>query len=102
VTQVASLSDATRTPGEDWDQGDVVEALYFAALDAMRPGILVTPACDIEQDKVDLWTFVALYQDVEVARALVAKDLESWQKSGGGAPLSKRQRESLERPRSAN
>jgi hypothetical protein len=93
VTLFASLSDATRAPGEDWDQGDVVEAVYFGALDAYRPGVLVTPACDIEQEKLELWTFVALYPDVDVARALVAKDLETWQHSG--APLSKRQREAL-------
>jgi hypothetical protein len=95
VTQVASLSDAICEPGGDWDQGDVVDAVYFAATDCSRPGVLVTPACDIEQDKVELWTFVALYKDDEVARSLVAKDLEGWQRAANGAPLSKKQRESL-------
>jgi hypothetical protein len=95
VTEGAALSQATREPGEDWDQGDVVEEVYFAALDAARPGVLVTPACDIEQDKLDFWTFVALYRDDEVARSLVAKDLEGWKRSAGGATLTKNQRESL-------
>lgn len=95
VTETASLSRATREPSDEWDQGDVVEAAYFAALDAERPAVLVTPACDIDQGKVELWTLVALFPDDEIARALVAKDLESWQKEGGGAPLSKKQRDAL-------
>jgi hypothetical protein len=63
VTLFASLSDATRAPGEDWGQGDVVEAVYFGALDAYRPGVLVTPACDIEQEKLELWTLVHRARD---------------------------------------
>jgi hypothetical protein len=93
VTEVASLSHATREPGDVWDQGDVVEGVYFAALDATRPGVLVTPACDIEQEKVDLWTFVVLYKDEEVAQALLAKDLEGWRKGGG--TLTKGQRDAV-------
>jgi hypothetical protein len=90
---VASLSDVSRLPGSAWDQGDVVDALYFAALDALRPAVLVTPACDLEHDKVDLWTFVVLYPDVDIARTLVAKDLASWQKTAG--QLSRGQQEAL-------
>jgi hypothetical protein len=95
VTQPAPLAQATRAPGEEWDQGDIVEAVYFAAMDADRPAVLVTPACDIDQSKVDLWTFVALFPDEDVARSLLTKDLDVWQKAGSG--LSKNQRDSLSR-----
>ncbi len=80
-------------PGEKWDQGDIVEGVYFAAFDKKIPAVLVTPACDIEQEKVDLWTFVALFPDVEVAKDCVAKELAEW-KLVAAAP-SKNQRNAL-------
>lgn len=67
--------------------------MYFAAFDAKMPGVLVTPSCDVEQEKVDLWTFVALFPDIDVAKAIVAKDLTDWKQ--GGAALSKGQRSAL-------
>ena len=73
----------------------MVDAVYFAALDAVRPAVLVTPACDIDREKVDLWTFVVLYRDDDVARGLLAKDLEIWQKARAGAPLTKNQRDAV-------
>ena len=56
--------------------------------------MLVTPSCDVEQEKVDFWTLVALFPDVDVAKAVVAKDLESWNVASG-AVVSKGQRQAL-------
>jgi hypothetical protein len=100
VAEAVELSAAVGEPGVDWDQGDIVAGVYFAAVDTDLPGVLVTPACDIEQGKVDLWTFVALFPDVAVARALVAKDIEGWMKPGAtsssaGSGLSTKQRAAL-------
>jgi hypothetical protein len=94
VADVVAMLGAIAEPGGVWDQGDIVQGVYFAAADTELPAVLVTPACDIEQSKVDLWTFVALYPDTEVARAIVAKDLESWRKSGTST-LSANQKSSL-------
>lgn len=77
-----------------WDQGDIVDGVYFAAFDKKMPGVLVTPACDIAQEKVDLWTFVGLFPDIDVAKASVAKELEEWNLPPG-TPPSRKQRSSL-------
>ena len=66
------------SPGPSWDQGDIVDAVYFAAVDRPLPGVLVTPACDIYQDKVDLWTFVALFPDIDVTRAILHPEARQW------------------------
>lgn len=70
-------------PGALWRQGDILEGVYFPALDLTRPGLLVTPVCDIENDKATFWTFVALFPDEDVAdKAIrqVARSLDgaSW------------------------
>ncbi len=93
MTDAVDLSRAIAQPGERWDQGDIVDGVYFAAFDKSMPAVLVTPACDIEQEKVDLWTFVALFPDVDVARATVSKELASWR--AGGGSVSTKQRTSL-------
>jgi hypothetical protein len=64
-------------PRASWDQGDFVEGVYFSALDKPMLGVLLTPACDIELGKVSLWTFVALFEDVEVAAALKNENIEN-------------------------
>lgn len=94
MAEDVDLAAAVGAPDESWDQGDIVDAVYFAAFDKAMPAVLVTPACDIEQDKVDLWTFVALFPDVDVAKATVVKDLADWNLVPGTAP-SKNQRASL-------
>jgi hypothetical protein len=63
-------------PRTNWDQGDFVEAVYFAALDRSQPGVLPTPACDIALEKTSFWTFVALFPDEEVAAQLNSKALD--------------------------
>ena len=91
MTHLASIDDIARDPTTEWDQGDIVEAVYFAAQDAALPGVLVTPACDVDQAKVEFWTFVALFPDSDVASTLLEKDVETWK--AGGAGLTKNQRE---------
>ncbi len=61
--------------------------------------MLVTPACDLEHDKVSLWTFVALFPDSDVARQIVAKEMAGWNLTRGEdgvLRLSAPQRQSLE------
>lgn len=73
--------------------------MYFAAFDGKRPAVLVTPACDLEHEKVSLWTFVALFPDVEVARQFTGKEIAGWglkPEPDGCLPVSKNQREALE------
>lgn len=94
MAEAVDLAAAVAAPDVSWDQGDIVEGVYFAAFDKSMPAVLVTPACDIEQDKVELWTFVVLFPDVDVAKATVAKDLADWNLAPGTAP-SKRQHEAL-------
>lgn len=55
------MSGVLKPAGANWDQGDLAEGVYFPGEDRNLPGLLLTPACDIEQEKVDLWTFVALF-----------------------------------------
>ena len=92
MPEVVGLAASFGPPGPDWDQGDIVDAVYFAAIDKQMPAVLVTPSCDVEQGKVELWTFIALFPDVEVARAVVAKDVEQW---NAGGVFSSKQRASL-------
>lgn len=92
----ASVSDVLGVCGAAWDQGDIVDRVYFACMDSVTPGILLTPACDIEHEKVDTWTFVALFPDVDVARAITQRHTAGWTRSQGGT-FSNSQRGSLER-----
>lgn len=94
MPETADLAASLAKPAPAWNQGDVVESVYFAAFDKSMPGVLVTPACDVEQEKVDLWTLVALFPDAEVARAIVAKTLAEW-KVGAGNPPTNKQRQAL-------
>lgn len=75
-----SIASSLTDPRQVWDQGDVIEAAYFAAFDKKLPAILVTPACDLEHPDagVSLWTLVALFPDTEIARQVVAKELAQW------------------------
>lgn len=87
-------------PRDQWDQGDIVEAVYFAAFDRRMPAVLVTPSCDVEQAKVDLWTFIALFPDVDLARQVVDADTSDWQATRDGdgrLKLSGKKRKSLKR-----
>jgi hypothetical protein len=72
-----------------------VDSVYFAATDDSGPAVLVTPACDIEQDKVRLWTLVRLYSDAEVARAISEPDVSTWLSGSKDGKLSRSQTESL-------
>jgi hypothetical protein len=66
------VTEVFKTPGPAWDQGDIVEAVYFPGPDCKLSAVLVTPACDLEHgNATDLWTFVALRPDVDVAAAIV-------------------------------
>jgi len=65
-------------PRSAWDQGDVVEEVYFPSVDAKIPGVLMMPACDLDLNKVFVWTFVALFPDLEVARDVMRRELEGW------------------------
>ena len=94
MAEAVDLAAAFAAPDASWDQGYIVDGVYFAAFDKSMPAVLVTPACDIEQDKVDLWTFVALFPDVDVAKATVTKELADWNLAPGTQP-SKNQRASL-------
>ena len=68
----AAVTEVFKTPGPTWDQGDIVEAVYLPGPDCKLPAVLVTPACDLEHGSAtDLWTFVALRPDVEVAADIV-------------------------------
>ena len=68
----AGVTEVFKAPGVAWDQGDIVDAVYFPGPDSKLPAVLVTPACDLEHGSAtDLWTFVALRPDAEVAGDLV-------------------------------
>ena len=68
----ADVTEVFKAPGPAWDQGDIVEAVYFPGPDCKLPAVLVTPACDLEHGSpTDLWTFVALRPDAEVAGDIV-------------------------------
>jgi hypothetical protein len=74
-------------PGALWRQGDILEGIYFPALDEPRPGLLVTPICDIEHDRATFWTFVALFPDEDEAEKAIRKvalslDGASWDEQG--------------------
>ena len=78
MNTAVAISAALAAPGEGWDQGDIVSAMYFFATDEKRPAILVTPTCDVAQGKIPFWTFVALFRDDEVAADLVAPELRGF------------------------
>src|SRR4051812_28826256 len=83
-------------PRPHWDQSDIADGIYFAALDQKLPAVLLTPACDIEQEKVSLWTLAALFPDAEVVRQLFASEIADWSRDAGGRlELSKGKRETL-------
>jgi len=82
------LAAALQPLGEAWDQGDVVEAVFAAAINGDAPGVLLTPSCDIAQGKVATWTFVALFKDEDVAASILGADVRSWN-LGSGEPSSK-------------
>ena len=68
------MTEVVKAPGPAWDQGDIVEAVYFPGTDGKLPAVLITPACDLENGSpTDLWTFVALRPDTEVAGDIVAE-----------------------------
>jgi hypothetical protein len=71
-------------PRENWDQGDIVDAVYFAAVDRKLSGVLLTPACDIEHQKGP-WTFAALFPDSEVAYQIVEKRMRDDRATSPGA-----------------
>lgn len=76
------LKSSYTFPGPEWDQGDIVESIYSSASQEELPAVLLTPACDVAQGKVDVWTFVTLFPDTIVAKNLVAKDMANWNLSG--------------------
>jgi len=78
--------------GAGWDQGDIVEAAYFGATDSSLPAVLLTPACDLEHDKVEFWTLVALFPDIEVARAICDAELHAWGRTAESLSGSQRKR----------
>lgn len=87
-------------PHGNWEQGDVVEGVYFPAADDDLPAVLVTPACDLQHGNVSLLTFVALFPDVEVARQIVAPHLPDWGvevDAAGLAHVNNSQRKSLQK-----
>jgi hypothetical protein len=76
-----------------------VDRVYFPGPDTKLPAVLVTPACDLEQEKVSLWTFVALFPDTTVAKSIVDRESGSFSVDKNGLVLSPsaRQRGHLER-----
>ncbi|MGH7466995.1 MAG: hypothetical protein ACRENP_03320 [Longimicrobiales bacterium] len=70
------------------DQSVIVEGLYFYAIDEHFPGIVLTPACDFEQGKVELATACALISAWDLLSQLLRTD---WQKDGlidqSGSPV---------------
>lgn len=63
MSEPVELSRAIEAPGDAWDQGDIVAELPFYADDARHPAVLITPGCDVEQDKIPFWTFIALFRE---------------------------------------
>lgn len=90
---------AVTTPGVEWNQGDIVDSVYFAPGDSYRPGVLLTPACDVEHDKASNWTFVGLLPDTEIARLILSERTKGWDLAPGSGsmapPLSNNKRADL-------
>lgn len=63
----------------DLDQSVLVEGVYFHALDEVRLGIVLTPACDFAQHKVELALVCAMVDAWELIAALLPGD---WRKMG--------------------
>lgn len=93
MSNAVACASALAAPGDAWDQGDIVSEMYFWAVDKQHPGILVTPTCDVTQDKVPFWTFVALFPDEEVGADLVATELRGF--GVAAEQTSKKQRQQL-------
>jgi len=96
---IPHLSPPFCTPRPSWDQGDIVESVYFPGPDSRLPAVLVTPACDLEQEKVSLWTFVALFPDIAIAKEVAKREKGSLlvDDSGLVSLQSGKQRAHLER-----
>lgn len=93
------MSIPFRAPRPSWDQGDIVQDVYFPGPDSKLPAVLVTPACDLEQGKVSLWTFVGLFPDTAVVREIVQREKGSLPVDEDGLVVqpSARQRGHLEK-----
>lgn len=62
------------TSAKDLDQSVVLEGVYFHALDELEHGIVLTPACDFAQQKVELALVCALVDAWELVAALFEHD----------------------------
>ena len=54
------------------DQGVILADLYFYAIDARLDGLVVTPRCDVEQQKADFLTVCAVKDAESTVRSLLA------------------------------
>ncbi len=93
------ISDALRSPSESWNQGDVVRSIFFYSEDEELPAILLTPACDVAQDKVDNWTFVALFPERAVVTQFSEALMADWgprRTADGKAILTQKQKSSIQ------
>jgi hypothetical protein len=70
---MASFEEVSEACAKNWDQGDIAGSVFFPLEDDEAPGVLLTPACDIEQQKVEAWTFVEMYRDVDVLDGMLSK-----------------------------
>lgn len=89
------------TPSATLDQGVILKELYFYGSDVSRPGVVVTPTCDIEQGKCDYVQVCALWDAWEVVDGLLHgawSGMKLVQPSGALAagPLGKDKRSNLE------
>ena len=57
-----------------WRQGAVATRVPFSVLDEERPGVLLTPECDLQQAKAITVLFVALFEATELIMELVSSD----------------------------
>lgn len=56
------------------DQSVIVDQVYFYALDEVRPGVVLNPACDFAQDKASLVLLCALVDAWELIEVLLKTD----------------------------
>jgi hypothetical protein len=62
---------------QEIDQGLILDGVYFYAIDEVRPAFVLTPACDIAQQKADFLQVSAVWEAREVLQEFVQ---DPWRK----------------------
>ncbi len=80
---------------QSWRQGSVANDVPFSVLDGFCRAVLLTPECDLQQQKAATAAFIALFEAPNVVLGLVA---DEWTTIGAvsGAPTSRGRRREID------